>query len=100
MLLQKRWATLCVLFGLLLAVACDLIAPLFYKEIANHLAMGFSPNSLDVLLQNLFYVGIAYFGVWLGWRIIEFALLSVEVGGIKIPDKRCFDVLLNNPFPN
>ncbi len=93
-MLRKKWATLCVFLGLLLAVGCDLAAPLFYKEIANHLALDFSPTSREVLLNNLFYVGLAYLGVWLGWRIIEIALLPVEAGGLRMLDKRCFDVLL------
>ncbi|MGB1257542.1 MAG: ABC transporter ATP-binding protein [Thiolinea sp.] len=97
-LLQKKWATLCVFLGLVMAVGFDLAAPLFYKEIANHLAMEFSEQSLQILLQNLLYVGLAYFGVWLGWRIIEFALLPVEVGGIRMLDKRCFDVLLKQRY--
>ena len=97
-MLRKKWATLCVFLGLVMAVGCDLAAPLFYKEIANHLALDFSNESLNILLTNLVYVGLAYLGVWLGWRIIEIALLPVEAGGIRMLDKRCFDVLLQQRY--
>lgn len=97
-LLQRKWATLGVLFGLLMAVACDLAAPLFYKEIANHLAGEYSEASLAILMQNLLYVALAFLGIWLGWRLIEFSILSVEAGGLNTLDKRCFEVFLKQRY--
>ena len=97
-LLQRKWATLGVLLGLLMAVACDLAAPLFYKEIANLLAGDYSEASLAILLQNLMYVALAFLGIWLGWRLIEFSILSVEAGGMNTLDKRCFEVFLKQRY--
>nr|CAA6829296.1 MAG: ATP-binding cassette, subfamily B, bacterial [uncultured Thiotrichaceae bacterium] len=97
-LLQRKWATLGVMLGLLMAVGCDMAAPLFYKEIANHLAGDYSEASLAILLQNLVYVGLAFLGIWLGWRLIEFSILSVEAGGMNTLDKRCFEVFLKQRY--
>ena len=97
-LLQRKWATLGVVFGLLMAVGCDLAAPLFYKEIANNLAGEYSEASLEILLQNLLYVGLAFLGIWLAWRLIEFSILSVEAGGLNTLDKRCFEVFLKQRY--
>ncbi len=93
-LLQRKWATLGVVLGLLMAVGCDLAAPLLYKEIANHLAGDYSEASLE----NLLYVGLAFLGIWLAWRLIEFSILSVEAGGMNTLDKRCFEVFLQQRY--
>ncbi len=97
-LLQRKWATLGVVLGLLMAVGCDLAAPLFYKEIANHLTGEYSEGRLEILLQNLLYVGLAFLGIWLAWRLIEFSILSVEAGGMNTLDKRCFEVFLQQRY--
>ncbi len=90
---QKKWFFLLALIALSLAMTLDLSAPLYYKKIANGLAMPYSDATLAALLDNLKQVGFIYAGIWLSWRLLEIAIVPLDGGGVNLLEKRCFEVL-------
>lgn len=96
---QKKWFFLLALFALACAIALDLSAPLYYKKIANGLAMPYSETTLNQLFDNLKRVALIYTGIWLSWRLLEVAIIPLEAGGINLLEKRCFNVLKKQKYP-
>jgi ATP-binding cassette subfamily B protein len=90
---QKKWFFLLALMALSSAMILDLSAPLYYKKIANELALPYSDATLGLLLDNLKQLGLVYSGIWLSWRMLEIAIVPLEGGGLNLLEKRCFEVL-------
>lgn len=90
---QKKWFFLLALSALASAMALDLSAPVYYKNIANGLAAPYSDATLALLLDNLKQIGMIYVGIWLSWRLYEVAIIPLDAGGINLLEKRCFEVL-------
>jgi ATP-binding cassette subfamily B protein len=90
---QKKWFFLLALLALGSAMTLDLSASLYYKNIANGLAMPYSDATLALLWDNLKKIAMIYTGIWLSWRLFEIAIIPLEAGGINLLEKRCFDVL-------
>ncbi len=95
---QKKWFFLLALFALASAMTLDLSAPIYYKNIANGLAMPYSDATLALLLDNLKQVGIIYTGIWLSWRLLEIAIIPLDGGGVNLLEKRCFEVLKKQKY--
>lgn len=95
---QKKWFFLLALFALASAVTLDLLAPIYYKNIANGLAEPYSDATLILLLDNLKQVGIIYAGIWLSWRLLEIAIVPLDGGGVNLLEKRCFEVLKKQKY--
>ena len=95
---ERKWAFLFVMLGLSGGVGLDLLAPLFFKNIANGLAMPVSDATLQMLLENLLMILVIYAAIWISWRVLEIAIIPFEAGGINRLDKRCFDVLLKQRY--
>lgn len=93
-ILQKKGYFSVILLALATATSLDIITPLFYKDIANGLAVGYSDETLAMLMKSFFSIMITYGGIWISWRILEFAIIPFESGGIKILEKRIFHVLM------
>ena len=81
------------LFALACSITLDLTAPLYYKNIANGLALPYSEATLSLLLDNFKTIVFIYTGVWFSWRLLEIAIVPLDGGGINLLEKRCFDVL-------
>jgi ATP-binding cassette subfamily B protein len=90
---QKKGYFLMALVVLAIEVMLELAAPVYYKNIANHLASPYSDATLALLLDNLTTVAMLYAGMWLSWRFLEIAIIPLEGGGINLLEKRCFEVL-------
>ncbi len=86
----------------LLALGCsitlDLSAPVYYKNIADGLALPYSEATLFLLLDNLKTIAFIYAGVWISWRLLEIAIIPLDGGGINLLEKRCFDVLKKQKY--
>ncbi|HEY8034865.1 MAG TPA: ABC transporter ATP-binding protein [Methylobacter sp.] len=95
---QKKWFFLLALFALASAMTLDLLAPVYYKNIANGLAAPYSDATLTLLLDNLKQVGIIYAGIWLSWRLLEVAIVPLDAGGVNLLEKRCFEVLKKQKY--
>ncbi|NOS74964.1 MAG: ABC transporter ATP-binding protein [Methyloglobulus sp.] len=90
---QKKWYFLLALLALASATGLDLLAPTYYKNIANGLAAPYSEATLTTLLDNLKQLSLVYAGIWVSWRFLELAIVPLDGGGVNILEKRCFDVL-------
>ena len=90
---QKKAYFLIALFALACSISLDLTAPLYYKNIANGLALPYSEDTLNLLFDNLKTLALIYTGVWFSWRLLEMAIVPLDGGGINLLEKRCFDVL-------
>lgn len=95
---QKKWYFLLALLALTGAVTFDLAAPLYYKNIANDLAAGYSDSRLANLYANLKMVAMIYGCVWLSWRLLEVAIVPLDGGGVNLLEKRCFDILKKQKY--
>ncbi|CAA6828143.1 MAG: ATP-binding cassette, subfamily B, bacterial [uncultured Thiotrichaceae bacterium] len=93
-ILQKKGYFLVILLALATATSLDIITPLFYKNIANGFASEYSDSTLTMLMENFFSIMVIYGCIWLSWRVLEFAMIPFESGGIKILEKRIFAVLM------
>ena len=95
---QKKGWFILVLLGLTSATLLDFYVPIFYKNIANQLAGGYSETSYQILLKNLSQIAIFYACIWLSWRILEVGIIPLEGGGINLLEKRCFEVLKKQKY--
>ncbi|TAK61548.1 ABC transporter ATP-binding protein [Methylobacter sp.] len=95
---QKKWFFLLALCALASAATLDLLAPVYYKNIANGLAEPYSDATLILLLDNLKQVGLIYAGIWLSWRLLEIAIVPLDGGGVNLLEKRCFEVLKKQKY--
>jgi ATP-binding cassette, subfamily B, bacterial len=95
---QKKWYFLLALCALASAMGLDLLAPLYYKKIANGLAEPYSEATLRQLLDSLKGIAFIYCGLWLSWRFLEIAIIPLECGGVNLLEKRCFDVLKKQKY--
>jgi len=95
---QKRWGFLCCLTGIISATILSLYVPVFYKNIANGFAGGFSPETLSIVMENFWLVVTFYVGIWLSWRVLEMGIIPLDGGGVNLLDKLCFDVLKKQNF--
>jgi ATP-binding cassette subfamily B protein len=95
---QKKWFFLLALSALTSAMTLDLLAPVYYKNIANGLAAPYSDGTLALLLDNLKHIAIIYAGIWLSWRLLEVAIVPLDGGGVNLLEKRCFDVLKKQKY--
>ena len=95
---QKKWYFLLALFALTCAIVLDLSAPLYYKNIANGLAMPYSDAILASLLDNLKTIAMIYASIWLSWRLLEVAIVPLDGGGVNLLEKRCFEVLKKQKY--
>jgi len=90
---QKKWYFLLALTSVASATALDLLAPTYYKNIANGLATPYSDATLTLLLENLKQLAIVYGGIWVSWRFLELSIVPLDGGGVNLLEKRCFDIL-------
>ena len=90
---QKKVYFCMALFALACSISLDLTAPLYYKNIANGLALPYSEATLLLLFDNLKTLALIYTAVWFSWRLLEIAIVPLDGGGINLLEKRCFDVL-------
>ena len=94
----KKGYFMLALVALGCGVTLDMAAPLFYKNIANGLALPYSEQTLGMLLDNLAMIALFYGGIWLSWRMLEVAIIPLDGGGVNLLEKRCFDVLKKQKF--
>jgi ATP-binding cassette, subfamily B, bacterial len=90
---QKKWYFLLALLALAGATGLDLLAPTYYKNIADGLAAPYSDATLADLLDNLKQLAFVFAGIWVSWRFLELAIVPLDGGGVNLLEKRCFDVL-------
>ncbi|MFW5442718.1 MAG: ABC transporter ATP-binding protein [Methylococcaceae bacterium] len=95
---QKKWYFLLCILGLTSATVLNFYVPVIYKDIANGLTQEYSDATLEMLLHNLFLIGVFYAGVWLSWRVLEIGIIPVDGGGVNLLEKRCFDVLKKQKY--
>ena len=95
---EKKGYFLLALFALGCSITLDLSAPVYYKNIANGLALPYSEATLTLLLDNLKTLAGIYGGIWISWRLLEIAIIPLDGGGINLLDKRCFDVLKKQKY--
>ncbi|MEQ1558814.1 MAG: ABC transporter ATP-binding protein [Methyloglobulus sp.] len=95
---QKKWFFLLALLALLSTTSLDLLAPSYYKNIANALALPYSTATMEALLDNLKQLSFVYAGIWFSWRLLELAIVPLDGGGVNLLEKRCFDVLKKQKY--
>lgn len=95
---QKKGYFLLALLALASATALDLLAPTYYKNIANGLAKSYSETTSTTLFDNLKQLGLVYAGIWFSWRFLELAIVPLDGGGVNLLEKRCFDVLKKQKY--
>lgn len=91
--LMKKWAFVICVLSVASATTLDFYSPVFYQHIANALAQPFSESLWQTLLDNFLMLVLFYSGVWLSWRVLEFAIIPLDGGGMNLLEKRCFEVL-------
>ena len=95
---QKKGYFLLALVALACATGLDLLAPTYYKNIANGLARPYSDATLAELLENLKQLALVYACIWLSWRFLELSIVPIDGGGVNLLEKRCFDVLKKQKY--
>lgn len=95
---ERKWFFLLALCALASIVFLELLAPLYYKNIANGLAAPYSDTVLASLYENLKYLGFIYGGTWMLWRLVEIAMVPLAAGGVNRLEKRCFKVLKSHKY--
>lgn len=95
---QKKGYFLLALVALACATGLDLLAPTYYKSIANNLALPYSDATLTSLLENLKQLGLVYAAIWVSWRFLELSIVPIDGGGVNLLEKRCFDVLKKQKY--
>ena len=95
---QKRWGFLLSVLGVIAATSFGMYVPVFYKNIANGFAAGFSPETSKVIFDNFWMVVTFYAGIWLSWRVLEIGIIPLDGGGVNLLEKQCFDVLKQQKF--
>jgi ATP-binding cassette subfamily B protein len=95
---QKKGYFLLALLALSSATGFDLLAPTYYKSIANGLAKPYTEATLTELIDNLKQLGLVYAGIWVSWRFLELAIVPLDGGGVNLLEKRCFDVLKKHKY--
>jgi ATP-binding cassette subfamily B protein len=95
---QKKGYFFMALLALGCSITLDLSAPVYYKNIADGLALPYSEATLFLLLDNLKTIAFIYAGVWISWRLLEIAIIPLDGGGINLLEKRCFDVLKKQKY--
>lgn len=95
---QKRWGFLLSVLGVVIATSLGMYVPVFYKNIANGFAAGFSPETSKIILDNFWMIVTFYAGIWLSWRVLEIGIIPLDGGGVNLLEKRCFEVLKQQKF--
>ncbi len=95
---QKKGYFLLALISLACATGLDLLAPTYYKNIANGLAQPYSDATLADLLENLKQLALLYAAIWVSWRFLELSIVPLDGGGVNLLEKRCFDVLKKQKY--
>ena len=91
---KRKGAFLLIVVAISCATILATSIPLYYKNLANGLAQGFSEATLQLLLQNFSYIALSYALIWLSWRVLELGMIPLLAGGIKDLEIRCFAVLM------
>ena len=91
---QRKGAFFLIVFAIASATILDTSIPLYYKNLANGLAQGYSSETLQILINNFGYIALSYAVIWLSWRALEFGMIPLLAGGIKDLEIRCFAVLM------
>jgi ATP-binding cassette, subfamily B, bacterial len=95
---QKKWYFLLALASVASATGLDLLAPTYYKNIANGLAAPYSDATLASLFDSLKQLTIVYAGIWVSWRFLELSIVPLDGGGVNLLEKRCFDILKKQKY--
>lgn len=95
---QKKGYFLLALVALAFATGLDLVAPTYYKSIANGLAQPYSEDTFNELIDNLKELMLVYASIWLSWRFLELSIVPLDGGGVNLLEKRCFDVLKRQKY--
>ncbi|MBS3954688.1 MAG: ABC transporter ATP-binding protein [Methylomicrobium sp.] len=95
---QKKGYFLLALMALGASVSMDVYVSVFYKNIANGLAMPYSESVFADIISNLGWVALLYTGIWLSWRFLEVAIIPLDGGGVNLLEKRCFEVLKRQKY--
>ena len=99
-IVRRKWGWfLVVMLGISGAAGLEMLVPLYYKDIANNLSKPFAPDIHASLLDTLLSIMLIYTAIWLSWRALELGMIMFQSWGLKQLDKRCFDVLLRQPYP-
>lgn len=97
-LMQRKWAFFLVVLSIAMATIIDTAVPIFYKDIANHLAADFSEQSYDGLIQTFTYILLSFVAIWLLWRLVELGIIPMQSGGMRELEKYCFEVIARQKY--
>ncbi len=95
---QNKYYLFLVIIGLVVATSLNVYTPVFYKNIANGFATPFSNATLAMMIENFWMIALFYAAIWVSWRVLEFGIIPLDAGGIKILEKRCFAVLKKQKY--
>lgn len=87
-------------FGILTAIACDLISPLLYKKFFDQLAIDpindTARANLKDIYQTIAFIGLVMVCSWVGWRACMLAVMKFESRTMKDLTDHCFAYLQNH----
>lgn len=99
-IVQRKWGWfLVVMLGISGGAGLEMLVPLYYKDMANGLAQPFSDTTYAMLVTSLSSILLIYIAIWLSWRALELGMIQFQSWGLKQLDQRCFNVLLQQPYP-
>ena len=95
---KQRFAFFALLFLVVVNNLIEIIVPIFYKDFANTISGNFSPELYQLAFHALFVVAGLYALEWITWRIFEFTVIAVEVGGMRDLSKKAFEILQKQKY--
>jgi ATP-binding cassette subfamily B protein len=94
-IIRQKWGWfLLVMLGISGGSGLEMLVPLYYKDIANQLALPYSAQGYASVLHSLLQVALMYGAIWVSWRTLELGMIMFQSWGLNKLDKRCFDVLV------
>ncbi|MBI2464457.1 ABC transporter ATP-binding protein, partial [Candidatus Peregrinibacteria bacterium] len=105
-----KWGLILMILGMLAVVACEITTPYFIREFINAIAVigfnnagfksdfnsaGFNDESEIKIIYDLTYLGLIYFGLWIFWRLNEFATTYFQLNVMRDLDDKAFRAIQN-----
>lgn len=93
---KYKWGLILMLLGMIAVVACEISTPYFIREFINTIGgSGFTTDGETNITRFLTYLGFIYFGIWIFWRLNEFATTYFQLNVMRDLDDKAFRAIQN-----